>query len=279
MFNPFSSSSLFKVFPGCRTVSIAGSSTTYAINSFGAPGKELSPYRPSGLLSDTAKYSYALLAYKFWQENRLLVLKHKSEYLFYVSYEDPYSDPATKDKAFLILDERATPDKLYSTRTQAAIVSIMAAVELDLFTPLYENTPLMFCDAVYYGYAKKRKFMFSDIPDPTITAQVKRGYESGEWDVLIGELSLKKKPIAEKSKSVKPLHDFQYYKDGNAFIDFEWKRESKEKISPLSFLEDFVPTSEFFPLLRKLSTESKRSLKECMTAWRGEMRSRTIIST
>lgn len=144
MFNQFSTSSLFKVFPGCRTVSIAGSSTTYAINSSGAPGKELYPCRPSGLRNNTAKYSYALLAYKFWRENRLLVLKHKSEHLFYVSYEDPYSDPATKDKAFLILDERAIPDKPYSTRTQAAIVSIMAAVELDLFTPLYENTPLMF---------------------------------------------------------------------------------------------------------------------------------------
>ena len=269
MFNPFSSSSLFKVSPNCRTVSVAGSSTTYAINSSGAPGKELSPYRPSGLLSNTAKYSYALLAYKFWQENRLLVLKHKSKHLFYVSYEDPYSDPATKDKAFLILDERAIPDKPYSTRTQAAIVSIMAALELDLFTPLYENTPLMFCDAVYYGYAKKRDFMFSDIPDPTITAQVKRGYESGEWDVLIGELSLKKKPIAEKSKSVKPLHDFQYYKDGNAFIDFEWKRESKEKISPLSFLEDFVPTSEFFSLAQKIEYRVKKVIERMYDGMEG----------
>ena len=86
---------------------------------------------------------------------------------------------------------------------------------------------------------------------------------------MIGELSLKKKPIAEKSKSVKPLHDFQYYKDGNAFIDFEWKRESKEKISPLSFLEDFVPTSEFFSLAQKIEYRVKKVIERMYDGMEG----------
>lgn len=270
----FNVSSLYKVSSRCRTVTVEGNPAVYSINASGAPGVDLYSGRPSRLRNNTAKYSYSLLAYKFWHEKSLLVLKGVEESgLYYITYFDPYSEPSVGDKAFLLKtgsDGKCiiTGNKPFSPRTEAAVASIWAGLNIPLFTAEYWEKPLMFCDAAYYGFLKNsEQILFNDLVDPTITDQVKRNYESGQMEIIIGNTSnlpsgfIRKGGETETPKSSKELHDFQYFKDGNAFIDFDWNDESKSKISPLHFLDDFVPTGAFFSLAQKIEYRVKKVIE------------------
>ncbi len=249
---------LFTISSSARTVEIAGNS--YTIGSSGMEGKSLYPGRSTK--KKTAQYSYALLAHKYWKEGTLYVAANSDLSMIYMSYKDAYSEAAVANKSALAtLSGGKWTIKIgqfASPRTQATFLSIIAAVSKNFFTTPYQFDPLLFCDAVYFGYAKENKdnFEIDDTIDPTMADQAKRAIESGSVKTLIGTTPsdfvdvFSTFPDAEVP-TVET--DFKEFLEGNKTINYDWDEESKKKITNLSFLENFVPTKHFYTLANKIT--------------------------
>lgn len=260
----FVPSDLFRKSSKCPSVTIGG--TMFPLGSTGREGESLYPRRGS-TRTRVAKYSYALIALMLLKEGRLSVLKNVNDEDFYISYSDPYSDASTRDKRFLITHK---PDDLYvvypnlpfSGRTMAVVASILAMAKCEFFKSPYSEDPLLFCDAVYYGFANQCKVSFSD-PDATVETQASLAYRNGTLYPYIGTVpegfSLDHSFVTEEK--TKPLPDFSYYSEGNAFLDFDWDAESKLRISPIDFLDNFVPTQAFFSVAQKVEFRLKKVIE------------------
>lgn len=260
----FVSSSLFKKSPRCSAVTIGGES--FPIGATGRVGESLYPYRGS-TRTKVAKYSYALIAFMLFKEGKLSVLTNVIDEVFYVSYSDPYSDASTRDKRFLITHKSdgsylVAPNLPFSERTTAVVASILAMAKCDFFKMPYSEDPLLFCDAVYYGFANRCVVNFSD-PDATIETQASLAYRNGTLYPYIGNVpegfSLDGSFVKEEKTN--PLPDFSYYSEGNAFLDYDWDAESKLRISPIDFLDSFVPTQAFFSVAQKVEFRLKKVME------------------
>lgn len=249
-------SCLFKKSKDCEI-----GSTTYVVGTSGPKDVDLYPgLRPTRTKS--AKYSNSLFLYKAWKENNLFVVTSADNNTIYAEYIDSYSSDAVIEKSFLAnkdgfgnwdikIGEYASP------RTLASIISVISCVMEKCLTNPDSITPLCFCDTVYYGYIYNNKdaFSYESEPDRTIFAQAQRAYNSGLLtNVICGVNPFNPFEVeSETTPVIETPSDFVSYQNGEGFIPYEWDDDSTEKIVPVSFLENFVPTKEFFTLARKLT--------------------------
>lgn len=254
----FEPSNLFRKSSKCTSVTIGGE--TYPIGATGPVGLHLYPGR-GATRTKTAKYSYALIAFKLLQENAVSILKNDDDSEYYFSYTDPYSETATSCKSFLVRKDSSncftvTPNLPFSGRTMAVAASLLGAVTEYFLGDPYSKNPLLFCDAIYYGFVNRTSktpvyISFLD-PDVTVETQAGLAYRTGKLHVFYGEPPKDFKREEAASEAVGSLHEFSYYTEGTAFLDYNWNEESKSRISPIDFLDNFVPTQAFFSIAQKV---------------------------
>lgn len=130
---------------------------------------------------------------------------------------------------------------------------------------------LRFCDTFFYGFVKlheKIVIASDDLAKDFIVA----GYDmkllelSPYLDVL-GEnrpeiellkgVKLRTRVKGKKSTGKSPLDDM---KEGSHAIDFQWNEEQQLKIPNVNFLDEFVPTEQFYSILKKIDVRAGRVL-------------------
>lgn len=260
----FNSSDLFRKSSRCPSVTIGR--TKFPIGCTGREGESLYPYRGT-TRNRVAKCSYALIALKLLKEDKLSVLKNVNDEDLYISYSDPYSDASTRDKRFLVTYKPdgsyvVSPNLPFSGRTMAVVASILAMAKYEFFKSPFSEDPFLFCDAVYYGFAAQCHVSFSD-PDVTVETQASLAYRNGTLCPYIGNVpeGFSLDHGFAKEEKTNPLPDFSYYSEGNAFLDFDWDAESKSRISPIDFLDNFVPTQAFFSVAQKVEFRLKKVIE------------------
>lgn len=272
----FTASTLFATSSKCRSVSIG--STSYSIGSSGETGKSLYSGRSPSVRTRQAKYSYALLAYKFWKEDDTLSVIGNSDLSeLYFSYEDPYSDSSMKNKKFLLKLNAAghwdiVSSQTFSPRTAAVVASVLAGIKMNFFASPYADDPLLFCDAVYYGFVSiyQNHLIFSETPDPTIEAQANRAFTSGLYFPLLGYAPFSVPDATSVPVTFNAQHDFSYYTEGKGFLEHEWSEEEILKIPPIEFLNDFVPTQNFFSIAQKMDFRLRKVIERMKEGMEGK---------
>lgn len=128
--------------------------------------------------------------------------------------------------------------------------------DIDLFT---------FCDSFYFDIAKPQmQFMMAEDTVPEIDFS-KYAYIDALRDIQnsLPELSVpigkRKTPKTPKSKVDTDL--YEQVKKGKYIIPYEWNNEQKEKITPLSYLDTYVPCEAFYSILRKIKRKSEKILE------------------
>ena len=126
------------------------------------------------------------------------------------------------------------------------------------------------CDSFYYWHASNKKLTLAvtnDLLLETVTAAFRSGAFKNALPkaglVTPAKVSLES-PMAEaegnipkanatgKAKKNSDAELFEAAKRGELILDYDWDEDSKKHITPLSFLDSFVPNETYFSLLKKL---------------------------
>ena len=123
------------------------------------------------------------------------------------------------------------------------------------------------CDSFYYYHTENKKLTIEvtgDLVLETVEAAFRSGaitaavsgfkYDSPRLVRNEGPLEeVKKEGSAAENSSTRPVSIFEEAKSGKYLIDYEWSEEARKRITPLKFLETYVPNEIFFKALKKLS--------------------------
>ena len=148
---------------------------------------------------------------------------------------------------------------------EALVEAIRGIKGHDVEAPTY---CFKFCDAFYYAYAKTDPTIMVS-PSSLSLESVKTAYDMGNLTDLSAtapELNTKpcdlfmeatkKKEKAEKKKKAKKNEWKEMLKDikaGKYLIGYDWSEEQLRHVPPMSYLDTFIPSEEFYEILRKLS--------------------------
>lgn len=167
------------------------------------------------------------------------------------------------------------PDTIYATAALAVLailtvpvirksyMDVIAAmqdanVDYDkLTTGIYH-----FCDSFLYDFAKPAKSVYQT--KGTLTEEeLLLAYRSRLLNDMSNQFSMEKnaepcrlfRGIAQKEepkKAVKKQNDnMKSFRNMEHHVDYEWKDEQKDRIRPVSFLDDFTPTDTFYKVMKK----------------------------
>ena len=117
-----------------------------------------------------------------------------------------------------------------------------------------------FCDCFYYTIAAKMNNPYGIAESDLQIATVKAAIRSGQLkpfkaplDGMTPSIYSEEPSAAHESSSTAPSTNvFDAIKQGDKIIPFNWSERQKLKIHPLEFLNDFVPTPEYYSILNKI---------------------------
>lgn len=123
---------------------------------------------------------------------------------------------------------------------------------------------LKFCDAFYYNYAKEdptlqekeRGFSISSVKESFNMDKMKEITDSSfPWMMHCEAAENVKSTEKKKKKASKPKWEsvLKDIKAGKYIIQYEWSEEQLRHVPPLSYLDTFIPSEEFYEILRKIS--------------------------
>ena len=120
-----------------------------------------------------------------------------------------------------------------------------------------------FCDSFLYDFAKPAKSVYQT--KGTLTEEeLLLAYRSRLLNDMSNQFSMEKnaepcrlfRGIAQKEepkKAVKKQNDnMKSFRNMEHHVDYEWKDEQKDRIRPVSFLDDFTPTDTFYKVMKKI---------------------------
>lgn len=125
----------------------------------------------------------------------------------------------------------------------------------------------LFCDCFYYSIAKSAPAPYRIDEDVLQLSTIKAAIRSGQLAPFGAPLDgLEPALYAAESttttndapKSDSEAYSFDNIKRGDAIIPFNWKEEQKVKIPTLNSLNDFVPSAEYFSILKKISVRMNK---------------------
>lgn len=124
---------------------------------------------------------------------------------------------------------------------------------------------LLFCDAFYYGIAKKMpdvEVYENELQIETVQASVRSGLlqpmnalNDVSKPAFTGIVDAKKKKTPSDSKTKANSSLFDDIRAGKMLINYEWSEDQKARVSPLSFLDEFVPSDMYYASLNQITTE------------------------
>lgn len=200
------------------------------------------------------KTSNALFAISAFKDDRLFCLANADKTEIYCKYTDKDLTRqmlASEEAGKWTVAFCGTPN--LSRRSMGVLGSILAASLKNFFQP--DIHPVQFCDAVYYGFLKEHAtdIEFQDVPSDGLEVIAQMGYSRGQLTSLVGTCPWEGPTIKETPKPVSIVTaDWDTIKTGSHILPYKWTDEQKEKIVDLGFLDDFVPTKNFFSLLNKI---------------------------
>lgn len=168
------------------------------------------------------------------------------------------------------------PDTIYATAALAVLailtvpvirksyMDVIAAmqdanVDYDkLTTGIYH-----FCDSFLYDFAKPARSVYQT-KDTLTEEELLLAYRSRLLNDMSNQFSMAKnaepcrlfRGIAQKEepkKAVKKQKDnMKSFRNMEHHVDYKWKDEQKDRIRPVSFLDDFTPTDTFYKVMKKI---------------------------
>ena len=123
---------------------------------------------------------------------------------------------------------------------------------------------LLFCDAFYYGVAKKSpdiEVVENELQIETVQAAIRSGLlnkmnslNDVSAPALTG-VSIQKRKKATENKSKNKSELFDKIRSGDFILNYEWSEEQKTRVAPLSFLDEFVPSDMYYDSLKQITHE------------------------
>ena len=166
---------------------------------------------------------------------------------------DPYSlVPIVCEKVFGDSSDLEIHDTFYN--------AVRAVETKDPKAPIY---CYKFCDAFYYNYAKRDPVVKEVVKGYAISA-VKKAFKLGTMQEIANESWMMHCEAAEnatapkeetKKVTKKPRWEsvLKDIKAGKYLIQYEWSDEQLRHVPPMSYLDTFIPSEEFYEILRKIS--------------------------
>lgn len=158
----------------------------------------------------------------------------------------------------------------------------------------YDARPLVFkfCDAFYMGSQYEFEGEKFDVDDNALSlSTIKEAYKMGHFQDLANvsdeknltkaakylaenlawpacaefdgiAVTKKKRKVAKRKKSAKSrwTEVLKKIKSGDYLLNYDWKPEQLSKVVPMTYLDGFIPTEEFYALLDKIEFRLNRHM-------------------
>lgn len=128
-----------------------------------------------------------------------------------------------------------------------------------------------FCDSFLYDFAKE--FLFYDKQEEMAVEEIKMAYRSKLLNDMTGFFSKDGQAptcsllagIQQRNTTAeikKETHDMSSFENMEHKVAYEWAPEQLDRIRPVSFMKDFVPTETFFKIMKKMDLRIRDNMVE-----------------
>lgn len=258
-----------------KCVSIGGVSTATAF--YDVPEDAFSQNRPAGARKVIKANGFGRVLDYLYEEKSACIYYNKSNGMAYVEFvldETHYHSITYLDSMYF--EEENVPGRWHFLPAYLGRFDYYGETFLNLRAyeagPRNRNKALAFCDSFYYE-AKQDGFINSPI-NVTFGANAlkmaKNEFKAGDDIVKYGDLvpefdpfkefksSSKKKSSRKTSKKETLWEDI---KDGKHILDYSWSPEQQACITPLSFLDTYVPDKHFYNVFNQAEKRLKMALE------------------
>lgn len=253
----------------CRVVECKVGGTT-KVFSVGAVASSSERYLKPGRDIPLCKVLYSIAVYAEWQKNSFDVFATADLSTIYCEFPKEIAEDGLTFIANATDKDKKNWEFYFSknpvAHETACAISVVGAVQLDLFNETVkqydgssrENTPVFFGDAILYGFAKEAKMTGTVLTEEQIEEMF--ALKAAEMTSLFSR-SESPFDVTPEVEVKDGYWEWESYLAGEHILPYNWADRSKKLIPPLSVLEEFVPTEEFFRVIRLTEFMLRQSLE------------------